>query len=148
MLLSKQTMKKDHTDIDVTNYTVKMLGQLQDIAVTSLSLNEKKAILDIVNVESGSVTLVLQHYDSDKYKIAHKVHCQLSHPHGNKLLDLVNKTGVGNDAQTKYEFIREVSKNCNVCKQYRRPAALPAVGMPVATIFNEVVAMYIKFLNG
>ena len=46
------------------------------------------------------------------------------------------------------KYIKEVSRNCKVCKEFRRPEALPVVDLPMATEFKEVVAMDIKFLNG
>ena len=100
-----------------------------------------------MNANDESVTLILQHDASDKMKTARKLHCQFSHPHVNKLLKLVSRAGMGNDFEL-IKLIKEVSRNCQICKQYRRPGALPAVGMPSATEFNEVVAMDIKFLNG
>ena len=44
--------------------------------------------------------------------------------------------------------VKEISRSCKVCKEYQRPGSLPVVGLPMATEFNEVVAMDIKFLNG
>ena len=54
---------------------------------------------------------------------------------------------MGNDTEL-INKIKEVSLDCQVCKEFSRPGALPAVGLPLASEFNEVVAMDIKFLNG
>ena len=152
MLLSKQSMKNAQTEINFENDTVKMLGEIQDVSVTTsghyaVALNQNQVILDKVTVKGDSITLILQHDVADKLKTARKLHCQFSHPHVNKLLDLINKAGLGNDGEL-IKQVKEVSRTCQICKQYRRPSALPAVGMPMASEFNEVVAMDIKFLNG
>ena len=152
MLLSKSSMKRAQTEINFKDDTVKMLGQVQDISLTTsghyaVSLNEKKQILDDVTRKGASITLNVQDHSEDKWKTAHKLHYQFSHPHPNKLIDLVNRAGMGNDRELLTN-IKEVSRNCKVCKEFRKPEALPVVGLPMATEFNEVVAMDIKFLNG
>ena len=53
---------------------------------------------------------------------------------------------MGNDTEL-INKIKQVSIDCQMCKEFSRPCALPAVGLPLASEFNEVVAMDIKFLN-
>ena len=43
--------------------------------------------------------------------------------------------------------IREVSKKCKICIEYKKPSPRPVVGLPMATKFNEVVAMDLKMIN-
>lgn len=43
--------------------------------------------------------------------------------------------------------INDISENCDVCKRYRRTPPRPVVSFPLATEFNETVAMDIKFIN-
>ena len=113
----------------------------------AIPLNKNVKILDDVNHRGASITLNVTHDANNKYKAAHKLHCQFSHPHTNKLIDLVNKAGMGNDREL-INCLKEVARNCNVCKVFSRPSPRPVVGLPMASEFNEVVAMDIKFLNG
>ena len=152
MLFSKSSMKKANTEINFTDDTVKMLGQVQKISLTSsghyaVSLNPKTQILDDVCEKRASITLNVQHNPEDKRKTAFKLHSQFSHPQPNKLIDLINRAGLGNDTEL-LKYVKDISRSCKVCKEYQRPGSLPVVGLPMATEFNEVVAMDIKFLNG
>ena len=42
----------------------------------------------------------------------------------------------------------QVSTNCEVCCRFRKPKARPVVGFPLATEFNQVLAMDIKEISG
>ena len=152
LLLSKASMKKADTEINFKEDSVQMFGCEQQVVVTSsghyaIPLNRNVKILNDVNHKGAAITLNVSHDPNDKSKTAYKLHCQFSHPHVNKLLDLINKAGMGNDKEL-IDSLKEVSRNCKVCKVFSRPSALPVVGLPMASEFNEVVAMDIKFLNG
>ena len=95
-------MKKGKTHINFENDTVMMLGEVQDVILTSsghyaLPLNNKQQILDKVVRKGDCITLHIQHDPSDKLKTAHKLHCQFSHPHSNKHIDLIKRAEMGND---------------------------------------------------
>ena len=46
------------------------------------------------------------------------------------------------------EEINNVSCNCTTCKLYKKTPLRPMVGLPMATEFQETVAMDLKFYNG
>ena len=95
------------------------------------------------------VTLFSRNSDlmSDKTKVAHKLHSQFSHQTAEKLIKLVNSAGLSDDQKLK-DQIYEVSRNCEICQIYKRPSPRPVVGLPLATEFNEVVAMDLKQCEG
>ena len=151
MLLSRASMKKANTEINFKDDTVQMLGEKQRVIVTTsghyaIPLNENFNILQDVTSRGASITLNVEH-STDTYKIAKKLHCQFSHANQNKLIELLKRAGMGNDDKL-INCVKEVCKKCEVCRDYRRPSALPAVGLPLATKFNEVVAMDLKFFKG
>ena len=45
-------------------------------------------------------------------------------------------------------MIQTVSDNCEICRRYRTPSPRPVVGFSTASIFNETVAMDLKFMDG
>ena len=79
--------------------------------------------------------------------MANKLHSQFAHPTPEKLIKLVSSAGRGNDMDL-IKAIKEVSQSCDVCKIYKKPSPRPAVGMPLASDFNEVVALDLKFFRG
>ena len=153
LLLSKDTMKKADTEIDFKNDSVKMLGQKQNLIITTaghyaIPLGNKEVIEKVHSNSNINVTLNVKSINiSDKKKIAQKLHTQFAHPTANKLIKLIEEGGLKNDEMLKNE-IRKLSENCEICNVYRRPNSRPIVGLSIATEFNEVVAMDIKEFKG
>ena len=46
------------------------------------------------------------------------------------------------------DLLEEIDRKCDLCKRYAKTPARPIVGMPMATQFNEKVAMDLKQWNG
>ena len=108
--------------------------------------NNQKILKDPVKSPDKTwITLFSRNSDlmSDKKKTAHKLHSQFSHLTARKLIKLVDSAGLSNDQKRK-DRICEVSRNCEICQVYKRPSPHPAAGLPLATEFNEVVAMDLK----
>ena len=63
-----------------------------------------------------------------------------------KLLKLLNSAGDPwqSDKELK-ELIKKVSDECTICKIYRKTPQRPIVGLPMATSFQECIAMNLKF---
>ena len=156
MLLSKSAMKKTNTSIDFQSDTVTMLGQKQLVIITTsghyaIPLGSNQQILkdSVESPDKTRITLISRNSDpmSDKKKVAHKLHSQFSHPTAEKLIKLVNSSGLSDDQKLK-DQIYEVSRNCVICQIYKRPSPHPVVGLPLAIEFNEVVAMDLKQCEG
>ena len=153
MLLSKKAMKTANTSINFKDDTVTMLGRKQNVLVTrsghyAIPLRDKNVVLsDIVN-RSAKITLhIYSAHMQDKTKIARKLHSQFSHPQASRLIKLAESAGMGWDREL-IDAIHSVTNSCQICRDYRRPFPKPVVGMPVATEFNEVVAMDLKMVEG
>ena len=79
---------------------------------------------------------------SDSNKIALKLHHQFGHPGAERLIRMLrNADMLDNDIEKQ---IRSVTKNCEVCIKYKRPAARPVVSAQMAEKFNKVIAMDLK----
>ena len=74
-----------------------------------------------------------------------KLHKQLAHPSAKAFKELLRTAGIHDKSILK--LIDSISDNCNTCKQLKRPANRPAVGLPFATEFNELVALDLKALE-
>ena len=153
MLLSRNSMKKADTTINFKEDTVSMLGENLKVLITksghyALPLNNNDKVLQEAAKEGAKIVLTLQSVNiENKEKIAEKLHSQFAHPSAKRLIKLVESAGKGGDTQLIKE-IHNISNNCQICKEYRRPSPRPVVGLPLASEFNEVVAMDLKMFEG
>ena len=83
----------------------------------------------------------------DLKDVAIKLHSQFSHPKVDRLIRLVQNSG-WDDKKGLIEMIKIISAECTICKEYRIPSPRPVVGFNMATNFNEVLAMDLKFFHG
>jgi len=86
--------------------------------------------------------LNLECEDEDVNKTAIKLHKQFGHPTSSKLITLIKDAGVKNLVLEK--AIRSVSDTCKTCCKFKRPNPRPVVSIPMATKFNETIAMDLK----
>lgn len=153
LLLSQKAMKTAGTSINFVDDSVTMFGESQDVVLTrsghySVPLsNSHKILKDAVESSAKIILHVSPKYNDDKTKTANKLHSQFAHPTSDKLIKLVSSAGLGNDLKL-IQAIKDVSQSCDVCKIYKKPSPRPAVGMPLACDFNEVVALDLKFFHG
>ena len=70
------------------------------------------------------------------------------YPKPEKLIKLLNCAGEpwNCDEELKQQ-IKDVSSNCKTCQIYQKPLPRPVVGLPLATTFQECVAMDLKFFK-
>ena len=153
LLLSKQAMKKAGTKINFKYDSVTMFGETQSVHLTksghySVSLDNKQQILKDAASNKSKIVLHIQSESlNDKSAVAKKLHSQFAHPPSDKLIRLISAAGLGNDTAL-IKAVKEITQNCTICKEYRRPPLRPVVAMPLANSFNEVVAMDLKMFNG
>ena len=153
LLLSKKAMKSADTQMNFMDDTILMFGEKQDVVLTrsghySVPLDNKKKILEDAANNSTKIVLHVSESDSkEKEKVASKLHSQFAHPTPEKLIKLISAAGMGNDIEL-IKAIKFISRNCDICKSYRKSAVKPIVSMPLASEFNEVVALDLKFYRG
>ena len=81
----------------------------------------------------------------DRYKILIKLHRQFAHPPLKKLKSLLQDAYLWKDDYT--DMLEDIVRKCDLCKRYSKTPPRPVVGMPMATQFNEKVAMDLKQWN-
>ena len=104
----------------------------------------KQIINNFKRGSTNSITLALPEVKGN-YKVALKLHRQFPHPTQEKLLKVINNAG--HPWSTKNELkqkIKEVSNTSTTCKLYEKTPPRPAVELPMATRFQETVAMDLK----
>lgn len=138
LLLSKEAMKIVSTKIDLENDTVTMLGVQQKLQTLStghycIPLCKPPVAEDVHHVTNTSNT---------NSKAAKKLHLQFGHPTSERLIRLVKNSG--NSDKELISCIEEVTKECETCQVYRSPNRRPVVAIPMASTFNDVVAIDLK----
>ena len=83
------------------------------------------------------------------HETAIKLHCLFGYASKTKLLQLINSAGDKwlHNKNVKKER-EKVTAECEICMMFHRPGLRPVVGLPMATFFNECVAMDLKFYKG
>ena len=80
--------------------------------------------------------------NDEKQKISIKLHLQFSHHPSDKLITLWKDANI-NDKQF-FNMAKNINSDCNVCQKYKKAKPKPAVSFPLATNFNETVALGMK----
>lgn len=116
LLLSKTSLKRAGAVLDIENDEAIMFKQPVKLELTSSGHY-------CVNLRDES-TLKFGHASVDRLK---------------KLL-----TCSGNTDEECTTILRDIVKNCETCIRYSKPKQKPAVGLPMASTYNETVAMDFK----
>ena len=142
LLLSKNTLKKAKAKQFYEDDKIELFGEEQPMQCTTSGHYAIPIVSSTPNVESNVV--LLAHSDEKEKKItAKKLHVQFGHPMPNKLIKLIETSGM-NDTELN-SAIEEISANCDTCKRWKKAKPKPAVTFPLASQFNETVAMDLSF---
>ena len=70
-----------------------------------------------------------------------KLHRQFVHYKESRLLKLIESFKIWNDKEQVSKIVKDVSENCDTWKRYKRRSLKPVVSLPLASEFNQTVAM-------
>ena len=155
LLLSKTSMKNAKMCLNFDDDTLSVFDQNLTLGITtnglySLPITKSTQLINNFsrNEEENPVVLKVVEEKSN-HQIAKKLHRCFAHPSSDRLLRLVNSAGQkwSNNHALKDE-IRRVTDQCEVCKIFKKPPPRPVVALPMATEFQDVVAMDLKQYKG
>ena len=164
LLFSRVSMKNAKMNINFEQNTVKALHQELPLSLTQdgryiLPLSPSTQLIQEFNQptfqDTDTVTLHVCEItgdDTNVASIASKLHRQFAHApaqHMLRNLCLVSHAGSpwANNSALKTQ-IHQTVDNCSTCNLYKKPPPRPVVGLPLATRFQETVAMDLKFYSG
>ena len=144
LLLSKSSMKRAGMVIDLNNDTVRVFGTSVKLHTATLG----HYLLPIYRSPSPTaINQVLWGAGSDDCEnVAFKLHRQFAHPSSDKLRKLLRNAN--RHDQNLHAAVERVTSSCQTCKKFKKPRARPVVSMPLASTFNETLAMDLKSFNG
>ncbi len=144
LLLGKPAMKAAKVVMDLENDKASFFGREIDLQCTSSG--HYCVPLQYSKVPVDQTFEVLYSVDGqtkqEKKKTVQKLHKQFAHPSGRRLLLLLQDAGIQD--QVCLDLVDEVTSECDVCLKFKKTPPKPVVGLPLATEFNEVVAMDLK----
>ena len=141
LLLSKQTLINGEAEINCANSTITIFGTKQPMLCTSSG----HYAIPIRPHSSDMTPNIIMHTTKetpDNKSKAKKLHQQFGHPSSERLIKLVKNSGETNEELIT--SIIEITNNCDICKKYKKSPPRPVVTLPVATEFNQMIAMDIK----
>jgi len=146
LLLSRSAMKTAGVKMDLENDTATIFGKEVVLNLTSsghycipIDKSEKIPVenvclaLDEMNEKQRHATLL-------------KLHRQFAHPPMKRFIALLKDADVWEDDYK--DVVSQIEEKCDLCKAYAKTPARPVVAMPMASKFNEKVAMDLKQWNG
>lgn len=147
LLLSRKAMKTAGVKMDLETDTARIFGK--DVALNLTTSGHYCIPID--RAEQISVSEVFAvNFESmdrkDRYKTLNKLHRQFAHPPSKKLKALLQDAGQWKEDYQ--ELLEDIGEKCNLCKRYMKTPARPAVSLPMASQFNEKVAMDLKQWTG
>ena len=156
LLFSNSALKKGNMGVNFGEDSITAFGQKLPLKVTSnglYSLPITRPVQLLNNMtdeqqEKSSIVLALNEEKSDR-DVAKKLHRCFAHPSAERLHRLLDGAG---DKWSQNENLRQeintVTKNCDVCKVYKKPPSRPVVALPQSSEFQELVAMDLKQYQG
>ena len=145
LLLSKDAMKQAQIKLDLISDTAEIFG-------TNIMLNStisghyyclplKETIIDI-----DECYFNIDNNDVNKYKVLKKIHSQFADPTKVKLKKLMQDANIWGD---EYNTIADqIYESCEICKKIKKIPPRPAVALPLASEFNDAVAIDLKHWEG
>ena len=148
-------MKKGEIELKFPNDKINFLGNKIPLNTASsglyyLPLTPAKQLLKKVNNNNEHNLIVLHTTESKSNKeIALKLHHSFAHPSAEKLLKLINNSGKERSENADLEReVKEITRNCEICKRHKKAPPRPVVSLPMASRFQETVAMDLKYYQG
>ena len=148
LLLSRESMKKAKTVINFHDGTCYMFGNKQNLQMTSnghfcVPLNKTS-----FDREGNTSHMILfndkleNKNESERMRIAKKLHQQFAHANSNRLIKLLKDGGVKD--KDFHKMIVKVEEKCEICSKFKKAPSLPTVCFPRASEFNQHIAIDLK----
>ena len=148
LLLSKSSLKKAGTILDLSKDKAVMFDEPVELHFTS-SGHYCIDILDKSNqpvITEDEILVVDDDMDeSKKRNMLQKLHRQFGHASYDRLKKLLQSAG--NDDRKTFELLQETIEKCDTCLKYKKTSPRPVVGLPLATRYNETVAVDLHELD-
>ena len=145
LLLSKASMKKAGTVLDMENDRAVMFNKPVKLDFTSsghycVNIMDNKTKGHEENQCENEILIISEEMSSAaKRKILLKLHKQFGHASAERLQRLLKSSG-NKDTECD-NLLEKIVGECEICQRYSKTTPRPAVGLPLASQYNETVAV-------
>ena len=143
LLWSTEDMKKAQVVLNFKNDTAEIYGSFVNLQNTTSGHYCVPLMPGEILVEDVLITKSKKNENIPK-KLLH-LHRQFAHPPMEKLVKLLKDAGFWEDDFTK--ILENIHEQCVTCKEFAKVPPRPVVSLPMASKFNEKVAMDLKQWN-
>ena len=144
LLLSKESLKRAKTILDLNSDKVSMFGEQIDVNFTSsghycVNISNSNGHRQLGKDIEQVLLINSEMSKEEKRDILLKLHKQFGHKAPEKLISLLKSAG-DIDAEVP-SIVKDICSNCAICHKLKRPKAKPIVAFAHASDFNQIVAM-------
>lgn len=142
LLLSKASLKKANAVINLNDDEAVMFGQAVKLEQTSSGhycVNLRSKSKDNQSEVNDVLTVLDDLSSKEKTEAIKKLHRQFGHPSQQKLKDLLKGANVSD--KEVFNILSQVVDDCDFCARHKKTPSRPAVSLPMANDFNELVAV-------
>lgn len=142
-LLSRKDLKAMGCNIDLVNDKITLFGNTVDMDLTTAGHYAVEA-RDPHVPEQVFIGQIIGDYEEKTQRVV-KLHKQFAHPKKEPFTQLLKDAQEYDD--TVQDILNKIYDKCQICIESSKTKARPVVSMPLATEFNECVAMDLKIHN-
>ena len=155
LLLSRSSLKKADAVLDFKSDSLRIFGDQVPLIISEsghccLPLSHSLEAPHDPGIQRILFTNPIGSPDDDEHECKKKVtklYKQFAHPKPERLKNLLCNAGTSD--KRILDMVDAVSQSCDICKRLKNTLPRPAVGLPLATVFNETVALDLKtYRNG
>ena len=140
MLFSKDALGSMQAKIDYATDEAIIMGKPVVLDKTSIGHHCIRLIPETQEVNNVNV---LDSSTDEKHNIFLKLHRQYGHPGKNTFINHLKTADIWSDECGN--IVDNIYSDCKICKQYARTPSRPIVALPLASEFNECVAIDLKY---
>ena len=142
LLWSTKDMKRAGVILNYQNDTAEVFGQLVHLITTRSGHYCIPIAKTEIKVEHVCTARLEEMNPTELHKSILHLHRQFAHPPEEKLIKLLIDAGVW---RKEYEnVLKKIIEKCETCKEYAKVPPRPVVALPMASRFNQKVAMDLK----
>ena len=146
LLLSKTSLKRAKAVLDIENDKATMFQKPVPLEITSsghycVNIVDKDCTATCENEPQANEVLAITDGMSkeEKHKVLVKLHKQFGHASVDKLKKLLTSAGSNDDESIT--ILNDIVSSCETCLRYNKAKPKPSVGLPMASTYNETVAL-------
>ena len=109
-------------------------------------LKRASAVLDIAHDKATMFEQPVQTNNLEKKTVLVKLHRQFGHASVERLHKLL--ACAGNNDEESNTILKDIVKNCETCIRNSKPKRKPVVGLPMASTYNETIALDLHECHG